>query len=73
MENCNGGISNGDVSGLSSKREKLIIDTDPGIGEASFICFEVLTLINQHPLGLRVLESVYLKSICGKVLIFKLS
>ena len=42
MEICNGGISNGDVSGLSSKREKLIIDTDPGIGEeASFICFEV--------------------------------
>ena len=33
MEFCNGGISNGDVLGLSSKREKLIIDTDPGIGE----------------------------------------
>lgn len=34
MENCNGGISNGDVLGISStKREKLIIDTDPGIGE----------------------------------------
>jgi uridine nucleosidase len=30
MENCNGGISNGDVLG---KHEKLIIDTDPGIGE----------------------------------------
>ncbi|CAN6832428.1 unnamed protein product [Brassica oleracea] len=37
MENCNGGISNGDVSGLSSKREKLIIDTDPGIDDSMAI------------------------------------
>ncbi|CAF2095213.1 unnamed protein product, partial [Brassica napus] len=37
MEICNGGISNGDVSGLSSKREKLIIDTDPGIDDSMAI------------------------------------
>ncbi|EFH57698.1 inosine-uridine preferring nucleoside hydrolase family protein [Arabidopsis lyrata subsp. lyrata] len=34
MENCNGGISNGDVLG---KREKLIIDTDPGIDDSMAI------------------------------------
>ncbi|XP_010516843.1 PREDICTED: uridine nucleosidase 1 [Camelina sativa] len=41
MENCNGGISNGDVFGISfgisSKREKLIIDTDPGIDDSMAI------------------------------------
>ncbi|CAE6032639.1 unnamed protein product [Arabidopsis arenosa] len=38
MENCNGGISNGDVLGISStKREKLIIDTDPGIDDTMAI------------------------------------
>ncbi|CAH8264908.1 unnamed protein product [Arabidopsis lyrata] len=38
MENCNGGISNGDVLGISStKREKLIIDTDPGIDDSMAI------------------------------------
>ncbi|AEC09231.1 unnamed protein product [Arabidopsis thaliana] len=34
MENCNGGISNGDVLG---KHEKLIIDTDPGIDDSMAI------------------------------------
>ncbi|KAF3549654.1 hypothetical protein DY000_02001939 [Brassica cretica] len=37
MEFCNGGISNGNVLGLSSKREKLIIDTDPGIDDSMAI------------------------------------
>ncbi|XP_010505163.1 PREDICTED: uridine nucleosidase 1-like [Camelina sativa] len=37
MENCNGKISNGDVLGISSKREKLIIDTDPGIDDSMAI------------------------------------
>ncbi|ESQ52257.1 hypothetical protein EUTSA_v10016893mg [Eutrema salsugineum] len=37
MENCNGGILNGDVLGFSSKREKLIIDTDPGIDDSMAI------------------------------------
>ncbi|KAG7573814.1 Ribonucleoside hydrolase-like [Arabidopsis suecica] len=38
MENCNGGISNGDVLGISStNREKLIIDTDPGIDDSMAI------------------------------------
>ncbi|KAL1224329.1 Uridine nucleosidase 1 [Cardamine amara subsp. amara] len=34
---CNGGISNGDVLGISLKREKLIIDTDPGIDDSMAI------------------------------------
>ncbi|KAJ0262150.1 Uridine nucleosidase 1 [Hirschfeldia incana] len=38
MEICNGGISNGDVLAVSaSKREKLIIDTDPGIDDSMAI------------------------------------
>lgn len=37
MEICNGGLSNGDVLGVSSERDKLIIDTDPGIGESFFL------------------------------------
>ncbi|KAG2332668.1 hypothetical protein Bca52824_003848 [Brassica carinata] len=38
MEICNGGISNGDGLGISaSKREKLIIDTDPGIDDSMAI------------------------------------
>lgn len=41
-ENCNGVIPNGDVLGISSKREKLIIDTDPGIGESFFPLIDYL-------------------------------